>query len=99
MSNHMVIVSDPSEAEAADCVVCILLTQPLTFPDNIIDICSKCGQAIQYRPNAPKRPPKVCRACIMPKLTRKAKKGELEIMITRKTVKELADYAAKKNAN
>jgi hypothetical protein len=99
MSNSLNIVDDPSEAEAADVVVCIELTQPLAFPDNIIDICSKCGRPIQYRPNAPKRPPKVCLPCVQPKLNRLAKKGELQVMITRKTEREVKAHIARKKAH
>lgn len=99
MSNSINIVADPGEAEDADVHVCTLLTQPLAFPDNIIDICSRCGEAIQYRPNAPKRPPKVCLPCVQPELNKDAAKGELQIMITRKTVKEVSDYVRKKTSN
>lgn len=97
MSNLLNIVDNPAEAEDADCVVCIRLTQPLAMPDNVITICSKCGEAIQHRPNAPKRPPKVCFECIKPKLNKEARKGELEIMITKKTAHEVGDFLAKKS--
>lgn len=66
MTNKIEIVEDPDEAECADAVVCRLLTSPLLLPDNLIDICSKCGAAIQHRPHVPKRPPKMCDQCAAP---------------------------------
>ena len=98
MTNRIEIV-DPGEAECADTVVCRRLTQPLLLPDNLIDLCSKCGEAIQFRPNAPKLPPKVCDRCAIPIVEAEAAKGELVTMITQKTADEIADWLRKKNAN
>ena len=77
MTNKIeVIENDSDEAERADAVVCIRLTSPLMMPDNVIDLCSRCGEAIQHRPSAPKRPPKVCDVCIGPLIDASAAKGE-----------------------
>lgn len=55
------IVSD-EEAEKVDFVVCGY--PPGHFSDDITTVCSKCGKAIVHRPHAPKRPPKICFACL-----------------------------------
>jgi hypothetical protein len=99
MTNRIEIIDEPGDAEDADGVVCMRLTSPLLLPDNVIDICSKCGEAIQYRPNAPKRPPKLCYVCADPIITDRAAKGDLTATMTRKTMAEVADYYRKKNAH
>lgn len=98
MPNEITIETQ-DEGEACDCVVCIPVTEPLAFPDNIVTECSECGQKIQHRPHAPKRPAKICLPCIQPKMEREAARGELEVMITPKTAVEVLAHLAKKNAN
>jgi hypothetical protein len=83
----------------ADAVICVRLTSPLRLPENLIDLCSKCGEAIQHRPHASKRPPKICLECAAPLAKTEAAKGELVTMVTPKTAAELAAYFSKKNAN
>jgi hypothetical protein len=56
------IVSD-AEAEAAPMLVCPGWSLPLLLPDNLRAACFACGAAVQHRPMAPKRPPRVCYAC------------------------------------
>jgi hypothetical protein len=99
MTNRIEIVDDPDEAEMADAVVCMRLTQPLLLPDNLIDLCSKCGEAIQHRPHVPKRPPKICNQCIIPIANAHAKKDDLVTMVTPKTAAEVAAYLRKKDAH
>lgn len=56
------VVSERS-AERAAMVVCIPWSMPLAKPDNLWAPCSGCGQTVQFRPHAPKRPPKMCVRC------------------------------------
>lgn len=86
-------LGDDADAEACDAVVCARLTSPLIRPDNLIDLCAKCGEAIQYRPHVPKKPPKICIRCLgpLPEST--------TINVTPTTVAEVAAYLRKKNAN
>ena len=92
-------IVEPDEAEEADYYVCISMTNPLTFPDNMIDACCKCGNAIQHRPHYPVGIKKICMSCIQPDMERDAKNGELTIQITPQTAKEVAEYLHKKSAN
>lgn len=96
---NTVEIDEDGNGEHADAVVCMRLTTPLLMPDNQLDICSKCGEAIQHRPHVPKRPPKVCMECVAPDAARAARKGELHSIITTKTAGELAAYLRKKGAH
>jgi len=98
MTNRFEVVH-PSEAECADSVICRRLTHPLLLPDNLIDLCSKCGEAIQHRPDGPKTPPKICDQCAGPIMEAEAAKGELVTMVTPKTAVELVEWFRKKTAN
>lgn len=99
MINRIEIVDSEEDADSADAIVCMRLTSPLMMPDNLIDLCSKCGEAIQHRPHVSKKPPKICWQCAEPLASAMAAKGELVTMITSKTAAEVADYFRKKNAN
>ena len=57
-------IASDEECEAADAVVCAPATTPLYFPDNITGPCADCGDLLQWRPHAPKTPPRVCMRCI-----------------------------------
>lgn len=35
----------------------------LILPDNATGFCADCGHAIQFRPNLPKGPPRICVRC------------------------------------
>jgi hypothetical protein len=97
MKNRIEVVENESdEAEGADFLVCRRLTSPLLMPDNKLDLCSKCGEAVQYRPAAPNGPAKICEVCVAPVI-----EGESEIvtMITQKTVDEFDAYMRKKKAH
>ena len=73
----------------------LAISDPLTFPDNIVDKCSMCGCAIQHRPVYPKRPPKVCLPCILPKLQEEAELGELNMQVQPSTLQDLKDRIKK----
>lgn len=57
-------VASDEECEAADFVVCAAMTVPLYFADNLTGPCSDCGDLLQWRPHAPKKPPKICVRCV-----------------------------------
>jgi hypothetical protein len=95
MANKFQIV-EPEEAEIADAMICIAITDPLIFPDNEIASCADCGKLLQHRPNAPKKPKKVCISCISPLLEEEAKNGNLTTMFTQKTLSEVIDYVNRK---
>jgi hypothetical protein len=98
MTNSVEIDED-GNGEYAEIVVCARLTQPLLLPDNLIDICSGCGEAIQHRPHVPKRPRKMCMECVGPRAAKAAKRGELHTVLTPEIVAELAAHIRKKSAN
>ena len=64
MTNRIEIVDSDDEAECADGLVCARLTSPLMMPDNVIGVCSQCGEAIQHRPHVPRTPLKICCECL-----------------------------------
>jgi hypothetical protein len=98
MTNSIELDED-GNGEHAEFLVCRRLTKPLLMPGNLIDICSKCGEAIQHRPHVPKKPPKVCMECILPLANKAAAKGELHSIITPEIATEVAAHFRKKNAN
>ena len=57
------VVSE-EEAEGCDYVVCMPAGRS-PFKDNQHGSCSKCGRAIMFRPHVPKKPPKICYACMI----------------------------------
>jgi hypothetical protein len=96
--NEFEIVSG-DDADESDAVICVKLTSPLLMPDNLIDLCSECGEAIQHRPHIPKRPPKICIDCALPMTIAAAAKGELHAIITPETAADVAAHLRKKNAH
>jgi hypothetical protein len=56
------VVSD-ADAELSDCVVCVPVSTPLIFPDNLTGPCVGCGAPLQWRHHAPKKPPRLCMPC------------------------------------
>ena len=98
MTNEIKIVT-LDEAENADMMACVRLDGKLIFPDNEVGVCSKCGEPIQFRPNAPKAPIKVCLPCAMPDIHRETKNNRLSLQITAKTAKEVMDYYRRKSTN
>ena len=57
-------------AETADMCVCMPWTDPPILADNLRATCADCGTALQHRPNAPKKPRKICVDCCLPVLMR-----------------------------
>jgi hypothetical protein len=55
---------DP-RAETADIVVCMPWDErgPKILPDNVRDICSRCGRTVQVRPESPVNPRRLCLDC------------------------------------
>lgn len=51
-----------------DFVICARLVDRLFLSDNITGHCSRCGHAIQFRPNVPSSGTKVCLQCAEPLL-------------------------------
>jgi hypothetical protein len=58
-------IASQQECEQASAVVCAVLTTPLYFPDNLTGPCADCGDMLQWRPHAPKAPPKLCMRCAL----------------------------------
>ena len=98
MSNKLE-VGTQEEGEDCDYVVCVRVTSPLAFPDNLMGICCKCGYAIQYRPHAPKAPAKICWECAIPEMNDSFEERDLKVMITPKTAAEVSNYLQKKREN
>lgn len=70
-------IASDEECEQADAVVCAPVTVPLYFRDNIVGPCADCGDMLQWRPHAPKKPPKICMRCIeIREISRKIKEAK-----------------------
>ncbi|MBR0753535.1 hypothetical protein JQ604_15205 [Bradyrhizobium jicamae] len=89
-------IDDGENGDAADVLVCRRMTQPLLMPDNEIGLCSRCGEAIQFRPHVSPLPSKVCEVCIMPEIEQLGARGELHSIITPETAVELGRYLRRK---
>lgn len=47
-------------------VVCTRTTTPSEFDDNVLGVCSFCGEKVQYRPHVPERmATKMCMECFV----------------------------------
>ena len=46
-------------------LVCIKLTTPLYFPDNVVTACVECGAALQHRLHAPPDTEPICEDCLL----------------------------------
>lgn len=87
------------DGEHADFVLCRLATDPLIMPDNLVSNCSKCFRLVQFRPHSPKTPPRICDECAAPEMAKRAKAGELEMIMTEKTAMDVAWLLAKKRSH
>jgi hypothetical protein len=58
-------VATHAEAETFDATVCMPWSDPPILPDNVRGSCAHCGIALQFRPDAPRRPIKVCPKCVV----------------------------------
>lgn len=57
--------SNEKMVENADYMICCLETEdPKAFNDNIRTKCCECKRTIIHRPEAPKRPKKICLPCV-----------------------------------
>jgi hypothetical protein len=65
VKKNVIDVVDDHEAEECAMMVCAKKGMPTPFTDNLEGECETCGQAIIFRPDAPKRPRKVCMDCVM----------------------------------
>lgn len=76
-------IGSQADAEACDYVVCGATG---CYDDDIKGSCALCGDAIVYRPHAPKKPKRICLACFLIET-----KGVLpdEILITPATAEDL----------
>jgi hypothetical protein len=72
-------------------LVCERITTPLILPDNRIGKCSECGWRVQFRPHAPKGPPRMCVQCALDRFDENT-----SIHVTPRTMEELRDYLKKK---
>lgn len=95
MANE-VIMDDGDNGEDCDYVVCIKVTDPLKFDDNLISRCCLCDAPVQHRPHSPTTPKKVCWECVQPQMEKEMKADNLGIVITDKTRRDVIDYLAKK---
>ena len=92
MPNKITVTAD-HEAEEADYYVCCrAATTKQLFDDDLYDFCCKCGEKVRYRPSGPTVPMKVCVECAMPDLEKEAKKGELNVLTTEKTMEEVRNF-------
>lgn len=57
------VVSD-NDAEACEYVVCLRSHIKTKFIDNEFGVCTRCGAGVQFRPTAPKGPPRICMECV-----------------------------------
>lgn len=52
------------EASKSDILVCMEWEGPHFFPDDVRGTCAMCERAVRFRPDAPKKPARVCRDCV-----------------------------------
>jgi hypothetical protein len=65
MSSFKIPIISQEEAEECVYVVCIRKGQPTPFDDNEEGTCCQCGNAVVFRPHAPKRPARLCLECML----------------------------------
>ena len=93
--NKFTIRSD-IDNEDSDVVVCIPVTDPLKFDDNLIGRCSKCNIPVQFRPTSPKKPPKICWNCALPDMEREMNAGNLEVAVSSEARKDIMEFLSRK---
>lgn len=87
---------DDGDAEQVDVVVCRLVTDPLIEPDNLVGNCMKCFRMVQFRPYAPKKPPRLCDECAVPEMSKRAAENDLKMVVTERTLDDIAKFLVKK---
>jgi len=86
-------------SEEPTILLCMRLTQPLLMPDNELGLCDECGEAVQFRPHAPKHLRRMCWECVEPLALQMADEGTLHMLITPETAEELRAYEKKKHSH
>jgi hypothetical protein len=61
---------------------------PAHFADDLFGVCSKCGEAIRFRPHSPSDAIRVCGECMPVALA--SDPGDISIEITQQTRDELS---------
>lgn len=90
-------VVDENFGEDASMVVCRLVSEPLLMKDNLLGTCTKCFRMVQFRPHAPKTPPKMCDKCASKQIAASREAGDtITHIVTDNTALDLAYYAKKK---
>jgi hypothetical protein len=68
-------------------IVCVPLSTPLHYPDNLVGTCRDCGGSVQYRPHVPAFDALLCLDCWQ----RVAQPGD-RIIVTARTLAEVAAW-------
>lgn len=55
--------SDDDDQAEPSALICMPWSAPATFRDDLKGTCTECGQAIRYRPHAPKVDRYICLEC------------------------------------
>ena len=58
-------IVDEAEAEECDFLVCVTADTPSPFEDNLTGFCVECGVKVQFRWHAPRKPKRICMACMV----------------------------------
>lgn len=82
-------VVSQEDSEKADAVVCILATMPSPYTDNLKGTCSLCGREVQFRPHAPKAPPRVCIECCVKRLKQSGEGENPGLFVSKETMDDL----------
>lgn len=90
-------IGTPEQGEECEHVVCIPMTTPMMFPDNVAAKCSMCGCDVQHRPDIPTKPKIACMDCMLPRMEKAAQEGDLGILVTPKTLLEATDFISGQN--
>lgn len=95
--SEKVEVTSQADGEGAHVVVCRLITSPLLMPDNLVCPCSKCFRLVQFRPHAPRKPPRMCDECVRADIVERQKAGDdVTFNITQATATDIALVLHKK---
>lgn len=92
MTNKFEVATDLADAASAEAVICRDVTNPLILPDNLVAACAGCSKPIQHRPDVPEGPVKLCAECAMPLMQDAASRDDLRMVVTPKTVAEVAEF-------
>jgi hypothetical protein len=51
--------------EDATAIICAQFEPGVTYPNSVLDACSRCGAVVWTRRHAPKKPPRLCLPCAL----------------------------------